>query len=282
MFKKLVVIFFITLLLQLTSVFAMTNTGLLDEENWRPVVKNERSDIQESKYIIKEIKSREPFIDIQEEKIWSFEGENKDLDSSDSDNDTSWLSTLITFIAMLVEAFLWFLPIVIAFYLYRYREYWLDLIQNGRLKNKDQPLPETLFGLDIRQKSLPDDVEQVATQLWQKHKYREAVSLLYRGSLVALFKQYKFELPVGATEQDCIRQIEKSALQTGKNDHINQSQIVDANDRIAHFKQLTQIWIKIAYAHQMPDDSVFKNICDDWNKKFSSYNSSEKNMDENE
>ena len=188
---------------------AMSDIDQAEKVDTAPAVSSERLDVENSKSLISEIKSKPPFVDKQHKKVWNFQDNDKDEEESSSDvnPDLEWLTTLISFISMLVEAALWLIPLIVLFYLYKYRSYWLNLLQGKSFKPEVPDMPDTLFGLDIRQESLPDDIEQTARQLWQQKKYREAVSLLYRGSLVALFKQYHFELAPGATEQDCIRQI---------------------------------------------------------------------------
>ena len=98
------------------------------------------------------------------------------------------------------------------------------------------------------------------------------------GSLVSLFEQYRFELAPGATEQDCVRQVDLSEKNSQKNNkpHTNakghiatDSKIVNTQQRIKQFKLLTTLWIEIAYAHRMPAEDRFKAVCDGWNESFS-------------
>ena len=245
---------------------------LTDKVDKRPELSAERKGIEESKSIIKGIISSEPFVDIQEEKIWNFEEDIKE-ENIDVNPDIGWLSDAVRFFSMIIEAALWLVPILIVFYLYRYREYWFNLVQANGLQ-KDQPdIPETLFGLDIRKESLPDDIENAAQKLWQQSKHREAVSLLYRGALSSLFKQYRFELSPGATEQDCIRQLQLNS-RAGSDVTIDipidiPIDVTDVEERIKRFTRLTDVWVSIAYAHRFPEELVFSQICDDWNHYFS-------------
>ncbi len=241
------------------------NSGHAESNTRRPEIADTRQDIQISRSVIKDIKSDKPFVNIEQERVWDFQ---KDKTES-ADPDLQWLTELINFVSMLIEAVLWFIPVVIIFYLYRYREYWLNLMQGSRVKQSRPELPEALFGLDIRQQSLPDDIENTALELWQQKQFREAVSLLYRGSLLALFKQYQFELPAGATEQDCIYQIELNAKKQSADSAYNESVFTDLS--ITRFKELTRLWISIAYAHQIPDETDFRNMCNDWNRYFAAY-----------
>jgi len=231
----------------------------------RPDVSESRKDIDESKTVISEIMSIEPFVFIKEEKVWNFEKEEKE--EPELNPDMAWLTGLVSFITMLIEAALWLVPVIVVFYLYRYRDYWLNLIQGKAYEKDNTQIPETLFGLDIRQESLPDDIEKEAHLLWHESHHREAVSLLYRGALASLFKQYRFDLPAGATEHDCIRQLESSSVSVnGVNSESTQSVI---NQRTEQFKKLTDIWVSVAYAHRLPDSNVFDEVCSNWNHYFS-------------
>jgi len=228
----------------------------------RPDVNESRTDIDESKIVITDIMSNKPFVMIKEEKIWNFEKDKKQ--DPEINPDMAWLTELVSFITMLIEIALWIIPVIVIFYLYRYRDYWLNILQGKKSNNDNVELPETLFGLDIRQQSLPDDVQAEALSLWQKSHHREAISLLYRGSLAALFKQYRFDLPAGATELDCIRQLE--------NNEVNLSSSLNEEEhslRINQFKKLTDIWVSVAYAHRLPDQTTFFEMCNSWNRYFS-------------
>ncbi|VAW57883.1 hypothetical protein MNBD_GAMMA11-1997 [hydrothermal vent metagenome] len=271
MFKRVSPVLFLILTFQLASVYAMSDESEIrevDKKNWLPEIKDTRADIAQSKSVITDIKSKEPFINIQKEKKLVFNNREKKEEKPENEPDFGFLAGVFGLFAMLVEAMFWVIPIVVIFFLYRYREYWLGLIQGESRKEAAQPLPDTLFGLDIRQHSLPDNIEQAALQLWQQNKCREAVSLLYRGSLSSLFNQYRFELSAGATEQDCIRKLEFSEQQAEEDIRTNPQHITDITARISHFKQLTQVWIKVAYAHRLPDERTFRRLCENWNQRF--------------
>ena len=230
----------------------------------RPDVNESRKDIEESKSVISEIMSKKPFVFIKKEKVWNFEKEEKD--NTEINPDMAWLTQLVSFITMLVEIALWIIPVIVIFYLFRYRDYWLDIIQ-GNESNKDtSDMPETLFGLDIRQQSLPDDIQAEAHLLWQSSLHREAVSLLYRGALAILFKQYRFDLPAGATEHDCIQQLEKRTEDMAGS--LNEDNLYKQTLRSREFRKLTEIWVAVAYAHRIPDDAVFNELCNNWNSHF--------------
>jgi len=243
----------------------------IDPVDMRPPVSESRIDIAESKSIIEDIKSNKPFVDVEEVKDWYLDYDKDDKkDEANTDPDMAWLKGVIDFISMFVEAALWVVPLIILFYLYRYRDYWLNLIQGRDLTKSESSLPETLFGLDVRQESLPDNIEASAQELWKNNKCREAVSLLYRGALVALFKEYQFDLPAGATEQDCIREIDFNK-QKFTIDDAKSNKDIAVEERFKQFKRLTEVWIAIAYAHNLPNETVFNQLNNNWNKFFANH-----------
>jgi len=255
---KLRVLFLLLQIILLPESAAMSKSDILNKEDWRPQLAEQPQDIMKSKEIIKEIKQVEPFVHIEKKKVWNFQQDEQKPD--DMENQIAWVSDLIKFFSLIIEITLWLIPVVVLVYLYRYREYWMNLIQGIKTGAQQPDIPETLFGLDIREESLPDDIEAAALKLWQQQKARQAVSLLYRGSLSAMFKKYQFKLPPGATEDDCIRQLEYSSFTEDRQNHEN---------RLEYFRKLTQVWVAVAYAHRVPDETVFRQICEGWNRIFS-------------
>jgi len=250
-----------------TALPAVSAEHQAGKKNWLPEVAEVRQDIQISKELIQEIKSKPPFVNIEKKKIWDF-SDDKAHENNNADNE--WISDLIALIAIAVEATLWLLPLLLGLYLYRYREYCFNLLKGNGLKPDHTQIPDTLFGLDIREKSLPENIEKAACELWQNNHYRDAVSLLYRASLANLYKLYKFDLSRGATEQDCMRQIltiENISAQLNCGENVTEETDADLQ-RIDYFKSLTDMWVGVAYAHQTPADEDFKTLCVGWNKLF--------------
>ena len=67
--------------------------------------------------------------------------------------------------------------------------------------------PQFLFGLDLRPDSLPTDVAAAARAALTAGRIVEALSLLYRGTLVALIEGPRIEFACGDTESDCLRRV---------------------------------------------------------------------------
>lgn len=255
------------MMMNVTILYAMSDIQPSDKVALRPELSEQRKSIDESAEIIRQVKESRPFVNIEQEKVWNFQ--DKTEESEASSPDLLWIAELFRLFAIIIEAALWLLPLVIIFYLYKYREYWINLVQGNGFQAKDKVLPETLFGLDISQQSLPDDVPGQARKLWASGEYRSAVSLLYRGSLASIFRSYTFELPPGATEQDCLREVEQSSHLTLQNPDEASSQSVPPSLLIEHFRLLTDLWVELAYAHKLPNDDHFNTLCEQWSRVYS-------------
>lgn len=155
-----------------------------------------------------------------------------------------WLGTLPN----LLEALLWGTVIALMAYLiFRFRH----VIAPGLLGETSlskKPKPTHLFGLELNKQSLPDDVLSQARQLWQQQRQRDALSLLYRAALSQLVHQDHVPLEDCHTESECVALCRRSVEKA----------------RTDYFRQLTSHWINLAYAHRLPDDASFEQLCDHW------------------
>ncbi|OGQ86093.1 MAG: hypothetical protein A2289_17790 [Deltaproteobacteria bacterium RIFOXYA12_FULL_58_15] len=116
---------------------------------------------------------------------------------------------------------------------------------DGRRK---QEQPSTLFGLDLRPESLPDDILEEARRAWLAGDSERAMSLLYRGALAHVVDKLRVEVPASATEGECIG-------------------IVDVNlgsPISGDFALLTRAWQLIAYAKRSPSNASFDDLCRRW------------------
>jgi hypothetical protein len=122
------------------------------------------------------------------------------------------------------------------------------------LKSSKQPYvpPDTLFGLDVRPESLPDDVGAAALALARNGELLKALSLLYRGALAALLHREGLELVSGDTEADCLR---KSGGRLREPAH-------------AYFGQLVGAWQRLAYGRRAVASAEVERLCLDWSQYF--------------
>ncbi|MCG8668530.1 MAG: hypothetical protein MI867_03885 [Pseudomonadales bacterium] len=180
----------------------------------------------------------------------------KDRDLEEEDSETpeflKWLSKLFGSIAQGIEVLLWIAAIaLVIFILFKLNEYRL---KQGKGVRKVSPVktPDTLFGLDIREDSLPNDIIGAARELWRAQHFREAYSLLYRGALIYIAHVKSIPLHESFTEEECVDQFQQ----------------MDDGLEPFFFAQLTQQWQMVAYGHQVPGTSIFETTCDGWEFHF--------------
>lgn len=112
--------------------------------------------------------------------------------------------------------------------------------------------PQTLFGLDVRPESLPDDVAAAALALARGGELLKALSLLYRASLATLLHRRGLELASGDTEADCLR---KSGGRISEPAH-------------AYFERLVSAWMLLAYGRRPVARDEVERLCSGWAEHF--------------
>ncbi|RLJ16820.1 hypothetical protein DJ031_15210 [bacterium endosymbiont of Escarpia laminata] len=188
---------------------------------------------------------------------WEYVG-----DTDESGEDVPWLLQWLIDVfegytqgmAMVGEFLLWLgAGLIIAFLLYRVSRMrdWPNLNTLPGLRRR-QPLPVTLSGLDIRPESLPEDLVRQAEVLLLAGEGRAALSLLYRGALSVLVFRFHLQITIGATEGECLCQVESSQ---------NFSAAV-------FFRRLTAAWQGMAYGHRLPSAGELEALCQDWDRVF--------------
>ena len=183
-----------------------------------------------------------------------------DKDKDDLESTRSWLADIFETIgktlAYVFEIVLWVLALIAVFLLVKY---WHRLqLGWGRLfKAKEKPaqLPEMLFGLDVREESLPDDVTAHAIALYKQQDYRASLALLYRAALAYLVKNYEFNLAKGATEGDCLALVTKKLS-------------IPSELEIKYFVDLTRAWQLTAYAHRVIPAEQMAQLCMNWSRYY--------------
>lgn len=225
-----------------------------------------KTNAYDSRERIIEIKESEDFNQLEDTKELrpidpNFWDEEDDTDYNDDFDDLD--IELIEAIAKYLEFILWTLFVVAILYvLWRYRHF-----RFGKTIASDTaPIerPETLFGLDVRKTSLPDDIVNTAKKYWNQHDKRGAYSLLYRAALVNIIETEQLPLKESYTEDECV----------------DAFRAVDADTKSLFFAQLSQQWQKAAYGVSPPSKTVFDTTCDAWDFHFS--NSGTGNHGDNE
>lgn len=118
-------------------------------------------------------------------------------------------------------------------------------------KKKQFKPPAEIAGLDIQPESLPQNIAEVALSMIRQGDSRAALSLLFRASLSVLAHRDRIAFHSSDTEQDCIRRIKRSHLQSAD-----------------FFIALTQLWLAQAYAHRSPNIDKLERLCLEWPTHF--------------
>ncbi|WP_260959197.1 DUF4129 domain-containing protein [Pseudomonas citri] len=185
-------------------------------------------------------------------------------ESPETEPAPGWLKALFNWIgsqrfdaaATLIQVILWAcLAGAIAWLAWRYREQAQALVprRSTRLPAVEQPAPARMFGLDIRQESLPEDVAASVEQLWATHP-RDALGLLYRALLSRLHHDFNMPLKPADTEGQVLQRVERLQQQ----------------DLLVFSKDLTLHWQNIAYGHRPPPAHLQRELCDGWRGLFGS------------
>ncbi|MBK7899882.1 MAG: DUF4129 domain-containing protein [Azonexus sp.] len=165
----------------------------------------------------------------------------------------AWLDfvlRVVEFVSQVLKGLVWIAWIagaaVLAYFLLRYRE---------TLRSRRAPRPEApefLYGLDLRPQSLPDDVPAAARASLAAGRVAEALSLLYRGALIALIRRDGIDFRPGDTEADCRRRVagQVSAEASG------------------FFAALLDAWQEAAYAGAAPGGARVEALCAAWPRHF--------------
>lgn len=141
------------------------------------------------------------------------------------------------------------LALAIAWLLWRGWQWLAPRMGKPRTPVRPAPLYEATH-LALPDTPLPDDVSRAARAAWQAGAAEQALSLLYRGALRALARDYRIELPTSATEGECLRR----ARASGK-------AVVGSG-----FAPVVQAWVALAYARRLPED--FEQLLDLYARHF--------------
>ncbi|SHF24382.1 protein of unknown function [Microbulbifer donghaiensis] len=184
----------------------------------------------------------------------------------DSDSESDWGP----FIGLLIEILLWATAAgLLAYLLWRYREPIRRSLQLRRQVEQKKAAPETLFGLDVRQSSLPADVCAEVLRLWQSGDQRASLGLLYRATLSHLIESYQFEFADHLTESECAQLVQLRQQHPAQSTGQAEAQLRPVSAALSGFvHQLTTSWQQLAYAHRAPESARVQILCDQWREAF--------------
>jgi len=128
----------------------------------------------------------------------------------------------------------------------------IKLPSRGSKDQRHPPSVRTGVLLPDADSPLPERIAEQAWSLWCAGRRPEAISLLYRGALVDLIET-GLRIEEGTTERECLRAVRASGI--------------DA-EKVATFSQLTQTWIRLAYARRPPSSEQVSDLCAAWSLHF--------------
>ncbi len=190
---------------------------------------------------------------------WRLRGDDKDDDESGLPDwlrdllarfdlgDSKWLLTVALALKYLLGLLL---AALLAWTFWHYRDA-LRLWRPGvERRERAAAPPAQLFGLELNAETLPTDPLAVAQQLWPRQP-RAALALLYRTALVQLLAR-------GCPLRDHHTESECAQLATA---HLSPA-------AAAVFSELTRLWQRLAYAHQLPTEAEMAQLWPRWAQEF--------------
>jgi hypothetical protein len=193
---------------------------------------------------------------------WRFGEAADEPDEADAEALREWLERFfklsemwksVETVALFFEVLLWAaLFSLIAWLLWRYREWLRTFVGRINLPRPDKPAPpEQLFGLEVTPQSLPADIAGEVERLWDEQP-RAALGLLYRALLSRMLHEQRLPLKSSHTEAEVMRLVQG----------LEQAQL-------SRFSQaLTQHWQNLAYGHRLPPAALKQSLCSAWRKLF--------------
>ena len=165
--------------------------------------------------------------------------------------DFSVLQWLAAAIAAIGEYGLWLLFGALALALLLTSPRWMRWLREGVTREDRQP-DELRVAPLAEPDALPEDLPSAIRRLWHAGRERDALALMYRGSVEAMAARAQVVLVPGATEAECLRASRKLPL---------------ADDREA-FAQAVRTWQYAAYAHGLPTTTDFESLLDTLVRRF--------------
>lgn len=217
-----------------------------DEYPEEPIAQNLRP-VTDSSTVIKEIYTREEMGKKETHRELKYIGDD-DFDTDEDSFDISGIGELIVYMAQTFKIVLVLIVVILIATAILQREKWLHLLGIGEQQKKDETVIESLFGMDLRPHSLPDDIANSARRLAENNDLRGALSLLYRGVLSILVNHDKLAITSALTENEIL---------TLANDEIK-------NTRKNYLSQLTNEWIRTAYSQSISTKDLVLSLCDQW------------------
>jgi len=175
----------------------------------------------------------------------------EDTREKDTSRLEAALESLFDLISMMVEFSLWIAVATLLLIVFLTRNRWLPYVG---FETSSRPAARRIYlaGGELTADQLPDDIIAEVLKSWRAGRKREALSLLYRGSVFAAVTEHGVRLPRSATEGACIRAV---AAQTG-------------TARSGFFRRVVHVWMRCAYGNLEPADDAVLPLCAEWPQHF--------------
>jgi hypothetical protein len=215
----------------------------------------------EAKELVESVLSQEEFGKEKTVKRWELKNKEEEKEEESELNlewlvdfikgFVEWFGEVLPGIASILEFLLWVAVVLLVLYLVLRFSNWLDWLGLPQIRSRKKYVPPSrLFGMDINKETLPDDVISEVRKLIMNGHIRDALSLLYRASLIRLIFDHQLEITESMTEGECKRLVDRQR----------------SSDEAQFFSSLTQTWLLSAYAHEPPEANQLNNLCDVWPK----------------
>ncbi|MEL7537758.1 MAG: hypothetical protein AAFZ58_11325 [Pseudomonadota bacterium] len=168
--------------------------------------------------------------------------------STDSDDQGNlFWNALATVLALIVEFGLWIGAALLLLLIIMTAKQWLPYVSLAR-DGHGSPDRILLADGEVSKQSLPADIPGTAQALWQRGDKRQALSLLFRGSVLRAVTGHGVRLPDSATEGDCLYAVRTQA----------------GRDYASYFTKVVSAWMQCAYGAIDPDERQFWALCEQW------------------
>jgi hypothetical protein len=157
--------------------------------------------------------------------------------------------------ATLFEILMWMLLVGGGlWFIYRYTRISRLFSGSGAGSGRVNRPVQVLFGMAVAPESLPDDMAGKCRELLTEGNQRQALALLYRGTLSRLLNDYGMHVPGGATENECDRLVT----------------VHRPAPEATFFSRLNTCWLDTAYGHRHLDLTTIGKLIDHWHQLYGS------------
>ncbi|MEM8685533.1 MAG: hypothetical protein AAGF72_19120 [Pseudomonadota bacterium] len=162
-----------------------------------------------------------------------------------------FLDVFASVLAVVFEFAIWLIAALLIVIVFLTRAQWLPYLTSVTEAASFRPRVVLADG-EVSAEDLPDDLPAEVLSLWRGGHKREALSLLYRGTVFAAVNRYEIRLPDSATEQACLREVRRHADDAG---HV-------------FFRRVVTAWMLCAYASRVVDEAALEALATEWPRHF--------------